>query len=622
VLSTLGALILVSWGVLAAHPPDPPSLRGSESRSARRLDGAPDVPRAEHPRPDRGRADWQTLNGTWEFDFDPEDRGLAEGWFRGTRALSRTIVVPYCPESRLSGIGDTSPHEVVWYRRRIAVPEAWRSRRLWLHFGAVDYEARVWVNGDEVGRHRGGQTPFGFDVTDHLKAGDNVVVVRAWDGWNDRTLPRGKQYWKPRSESIFYTRTTGIWQPVWMEAVDPVHVETLRITPDVDRSQVVIEARLSKPAPDARLRATVTLDGAAVAESDTRVGDRDAAVTLRLPGQRLWSPERPILYDVALEVTAGGKTVDTLKSYFGQRKVSTHAGKVYLNDAPYYLKLVLDQGYWPESILTPPTDEAMQRDIQMAKSFGLNGARKHQKVEDPRWLYWCDKLGFIVWGEMANAYEYSDVYVSRMLEEWPQAVARDYNHPSIIAWVPINESWGVPRVLTDRVQQAHLKSLYELTRSLDSTRLVVDNDGWEHTDATDLMTLHDYARTGVELAAKYQGVGEPGRPIPRNGREALVYGVAYNGTPLLMTEFGGIAFRLGAPTAANEWGYSGIEPTAEAFVTRLDGLVKAITANPAFAGYCYTQLTDVEQEINGLMTYDRKPKVEPQQYKRVFAPER
>ena len=581
------------------------------------LAASADTPRAEHPRPDRVRADWQTLNGTWEFDFDPQDRGLAEGWFRGTRALSRRILVPYCPESRLSGIADTSPHEVVWYRRRIAVPEAWRPRRVWLHFGAVDYEARVWVNGDEVGRHRGGHTPFGFDVTDHLKAGDNVVVLRAWDGWSDRTLPRGKQYWKPRSESIFYTRTTGIWQPVWMEAVDPVHVETLRITPEVDRSQVMIEVRLSKPAPDARLRATVTLDGAAVAESDTRVGDRDAALTLRLPGQRLWSPERPILYDLTLEVTAGGKTVDTLKSYFGQRKVSTHAGKVYLNDAPYYLKLVLDQGYWPESILTPPTDEAMQRDIQMSKSFGFNGARKHQKVEDPRWLYWCDKLGFIVWGEMANAYEYSDVYVSRMLEEWPQAVARDYNHPSIIAWVPINESWGVPRVLTDRVQQAHLRSLYELTRSLDSTRLVVDNDGWEHTDATDLMTLHDYARTGAELAAKYQGVGEPGRPIPRNGREALVYGVAYNGTPLLMTEFGGIAFRLGAP-AANEWGYSGIEPTAEAFLTRLEGLVKAITANPAFAGYCYTQLTDVEQEINGLMTYERRPKVEPAKLAAIF----
>jgi beta-galactosidase/beta-glucuronidase len=581
-----------------------------------------DVPRAEHPRPDRVRADWQTLNGAWEFDFDEADRGVAEGWFRGTRGLSRTIVVPYCPESRLSGIGDTSPHEVVWYRRRVAVPAAWRSRRVWLHFGAVDYEARVWVNGDEVGRHRGGHTPFGFDVTDHLKPDDNVVVVRAWDGWNDRTLPRGKQYWKPRSESIFYTRTTGIWQTVWMEAVDPVHVETLRITPDVDRSQVVIEARLSRGSPEARLRATVTLDGAPVAESDTRVGGRDAAVTLRLPGQRLWSPERPTLYDVTLEVAAGGRIVDTLKSYFGQRKVSTHAGRVYLNDAPYYLRLVLDQGYWPESILTPPTDEAIQYDIRMAKSFGLNGARKHQKVEDPRWLYWCDKLGFIAWGEMANAYEYSDVYVSRMLEEWPQAVARDYNHPSIIAWVPINESWGVPAVLTDRAQQAHLKTLYHLTRSLDATRLVVDNDGWEHTDATDLMTLHDYARTGVELAAKYQGVGEPGRPIPRNGREALVYGAAYNGTPLLMTEFGGIAFRLGVPAAANEWGYSGIEPTVEAFLTRLDGLVKAIEANPAFAGYCYTQLTDVEQEINGLMTYDRKPKADPARIKRAFAPER
>src|SRR3989475_277721 len=487
---------------------------------------AADVPRPEHPRPDRMRAEWQTLNGPWEFDFDEADRGLAEGWFRGARGLSRSILVPYCPESRLSGIGDTSPHEVVWYRRRFTVPEAWKARRRWLHFGAVDY------------------------------------------------------------------------------------------------SQVVIDARMSRPAPDLRLRATVALDGATVAQSETRVADRDANVTLRLPGQRLWSPEHPTLYDLTLEAVAGGKVLDTLQSYFGQRKVSTHAGKVYLNDAPYYLRLVLDPGHSPESVLTPPTDDAIQRDIQLAKSFGLNGARKHQKVEDPRWLYWCDKMGFLAWGEMANAYEYSDVYVSRMLEEWPQAIARDYNHPSIITWVPINESWGVPGVLTDRAQQAHLKSLYELTRSLDSTRLVVDNDGWEHTDATDLMTLHDYARTGAEIAAKYQGLGEPGHPIPRNGREALVYGAAYNGTPFLMTEFGGIAFRLGAPGAANEWGYSGIEPTAEAFLTRLEGLVKAIEANPAFAGYCYTQLTNVEQEINGLATFDRKPKVDPAQIKRVMGPGR
>jgi beta-galactosidase/beta-glucuronidase len=579
---------------------------------------AADTPRLEHPRPDRVRAEWQTLNGTWEFDFDEGDRGLAEGWFRGARPLSRTILVPYCPESRLSGIGDTSPHEVVWYRRALAVPDAWRTRRVWLHFGAVDYEARVWVNGDEVGGHRGGMTPFGFDVTDRLKPGENVVVVRAWDGWNDRTLPRGKQYWKPRSESIFYTRTTGIWQTVWMEAVDPVHVASLRITPDVDRSQVVIDARLSRSAPDLRLRATVALDGATVAQSETRVPDRDATVTLRLPGQRLWSPEHPTLYDLTLEAVAGGRTLDTLQSYFGQRKVSTHAGKVYLNDAPYYLRLVLDQGYWPESVLTPPTDEAIQRDIRLAKSFGLNGARKHQKVEDPRWLYWCDKMGFLVWGEMANAFEYGDVYVSRMLEEWPQVIARDYNHPAIVTWVPINESWGVPAVLTDRAQQAHLRSLYQITRSLDSTRLVVDNDGWEHTDATDLMTLHDYARAGAELAGKYQGLGEPGHAIPRNGREALVYGAAYNGTPFLMTEFGGIAFRLGPPGAANEWGYSGIEPTAESFLGRLEGLVRAIEANPAFAGYCYTQLTDVEQEINGLTTFDRRPKVDPARLAAAF----
>ena len=263
--------------------------------------------------------------------------------------------------------------------------------------------------------------------------------------------------------------------------------------------------------------------------------------------------------------------------------------------------MVLDQGYWPESLLTPPSEEAIQYDIKMTKAFGFNGARKHQKVEDPRWLYWADKLGLLVWGEMANAYFYTPDYVSRFVGEWQEAVARDYNHPSIIAWVPVNESWGVPGVLTIGEQQEHIKSLYRLTRSLDTTRLVIDNDGWEHTDSTDLMTIHDYASSGTELAAKYGHLGGDARAIPRNGKEALAFGYTYNGTPFVLSEFGGIAFRLGAQRTENEWGYSGIEPTQDAFLERLRGLIDAIRANPAWAGFCYTQLTDVEQEINGVM---------------------
>jgi hypothetical protein len=390
--------------------------------------------------------------------------------------------------------------------------------------------------------------------------------------------------------------------------VHPVHVADFRVTPDVDRSQVTVEGLLSRPAPDLRWRVTARFDGEVTAQTETAVANTRPTAVLNLPGQRLWSPERPNLYDLTLELLSGGQVVDRMESYFGQRKVAVQGDRVYLNNAPYYLRMVLDQGYWPESTLTPPSEEAIQLDIKLTKALGFNGARKHQKVEDPRWLYWADRMGLLVWGEMANAYEYSEEYVDRFVEEWQEAVARDYNRPSVVAWVPVNESWGVDKVLTDARQQAHLKALYHLTRSLDSTRPVVDNDGWEHVDTTDLFTLHDYARTGAELAAKYEHLKTDRSHIPRNGREALAFGYKYNGTPILMTEFGGIAYRIDKPSAQNEWGYSGIEPTREAFLARLDGLVKAIRANPVFGGFCYTQLTDVEQEINGLLTYDRRPK--------------
>ncbi|HEV8130892.1 MAG TPA: glycoside hydrolase family 2 TIM barrel-domain containing protein [Acidobacteriota bacterium] len=575
-------------------------------------------PRAEHPRPDLMRADWQTLNGPWEFEFDDTDRGLAERWYAGSRRLSRTIQVPYCFQSKLSGIADPSFHDVVWYRRTFQVPPHWQGRHLLLHFGAVDYAATVWINGEQAASHRGGHVPFSCDISDRLKAGDNIIMLRAWDPSTDLTIPRGKQYWQPKSQGIFYTRTSGIWQPVWLEAVDAVHVKQLRITPDVDQSQVSVEVFLSRIVPDLKLRVTARLRDVVQAQSEVVCLNDRPATTLNLVNQQVWSPERPTLYDLTIELMAADKVLDKVDSYFGQRKVSVHAGKVYLNNAPYYLRLVLDQGYWPESTLTPPTDEAIQSDIKMAKAFGLNGARKHQKVEDPRWLYWCDKLGFLVWGEMANAHAFSAEYVSRFTDEWQQVIARDYNHPSIIVWVPINESWGVPRVLTSRAQQDHLKMMYHLIRSLDTTRPVVDNDGWEHTDATDLFTLHDYARTGEDLAVKYRGIESDRSHIPRNGREALAFGYQYNGTPILMTEFGGIAYRMGVSGRDNEWGYSGIEPTKEAMLQRLEGLVKALRANNVFAGYCYTQLTDVEQEINGLMTYDRKPKADPAEFAKIF----
>lgn len=587
------------------------------------------VPRPEYPRPDLVRADWQTLNGTWQFEFDDADRGMPEGWYKAdsNKRFTRMITVPFAFQSKLSGIGDTSFHDVVWYRRTTQIPANYRSgnRRVMLNFGAVDYEAIVWVNGERAGDHRGGHVGFSLDVTDYLKAGDNTICVRVSDSSEDVTIPRGKQYWRPKSEAIFYTRTTGIWQPVWFETVAQVHVKRLRITSDIDNSQVSIEAILNKPSRDARLRMTVRLDGAVRAQTEivaagdiTSSGSNPIGI-VKLFDQQLWSPERPTLYDLDVELMdRSGQVMDKVTSYFGQRKVSVQDGAIHLNNAPYYLKMVLDQGYWHESTLTPPTDDAMQYDIKMTKAFGFNGARKHQKIEDPRWLYHCDKLGLIVWGEAANAFGYSNEYVARFTDEWQQAIERDYNHPSIIAWTPINESWGVPDILTNREQQAHVKSLYHLTRALDRTRLVSDNDGWEHTDQTDIFGIHDYAGTGEAFAAKYKILETDRALIPRNGREVLAQGYKYNGSPIVLTEFGGIAFRTGAPRLANEFGYGNTEPTKEAFLRRLDGLVRAVRSNKAIVGYCYTQLTDVEQEINGLMTYDRKPKATTQEFAKIF----
>lgn len=588
------------------------------------------VPRAEHPRPDLMRADWLTLNGPWQFEFDDQDRGLAERWHAGTKPFSKTIQVPYAFQAKLSGIGDTAFHDVVWYQRAIDVPAAWTGRRVRLHFGAVDYEAMVWVNGLFAGQHRGGQSPFALDITDLLTPANNRVIVRAWDPSTDRALPRGKQYWEPQSRSIWYTRTSGIWQPVWLEAAGQTHVERLRITSDIDRSQVTIEAVLNRAA-KVKMKVGVTQrgSGTAGASASSRStyademivsGDGSRVVaTMTLREQRLWSPEQPNLYDLAIELQdEKGQPVDRLQSYFGQRKIHSQGDRVYLNNSPYYLRLVLDQGYWPESLLTPPTEAAMQYDIRMTKAFGFNGARKHQKVEDPRWLYLADTMGLLVWGEMANAQMFTDEYVSRFTSEWQEVVARDYNHPSIVAWVPINESWGVPRILTDVAQQAHVKALYHLTRSLDQTRPVIDNDGWEHTDTTDLFTLHDYAKTGADMAAIYERLKTDRSQIPRNGKEALVHGAEYNGTPILMTEFGGVAYKAAKSEDDKAWGYAGIEPTVDALLQRMDGLVKALRANPVFGGFCYTQLTDVEQEINGLMTYDRKPKADPAAIGKIF----
>ena len=576
------------------------------------------APRPEYPRPQFRRDRWTNLNGEWSFAFDDNDVGLAEGWQNtGGSSFDRKITVPFCYQSELSGIGETASHDVVWYARAFEAPSD-GDERLLLHFGAVDYRATVWVNGVHVASHEGGHTPFSADVTHALDGPENAIVVRAEDPSRDITIPRGKQYWKEESEGIFYTRTTGIWQTVWLEPVNRSRIDFLRLTPDVDAACADAKISLAGVEPGMSLRIAVERDGTPVLEETVRLQsglvDRrlslvqraDASDTSRIDsrmGLYLWSPEEPNLYDLCLELLAAdGEVLDVVDSYFGMRKIEARDGEVYLNGQPYYQRLVLDQGYFPGGLLTAPTDDDLRRDIELTKEMGFNGARKHQKVEDPRWLYWADILGFLVWGEMANAYGYSTDYVRRITAEWQEAVQRDYNHPCIVAWVPMNESWGVPNLESEPAQREHLLALYHLTRSLDGTRPVVSNDGWEHA-LTDLCAIHDY-RGAAALAATYATPESSVAAAPAN-RRIYVPGYGYRDEPILVTEFGGIAF-----AGEDEgWGYSTVAD-AEEFLEKYGAVVDALLACGPVRGFCYTQLTDVEQEVNGLLTYGREPKVD------------
>jgi beta-galactosidase/beta-glucuronidase len=589
------------------------------SVTRKRVPRGAEVPRSEYPRPqfvrqsvsDAGAetTEWLNLNGYWEFRFDDANVGMEQRWYTETGRFPLRILVPFSFESRMSGIGDRSFHPCVWYRREFEVPERWAGRRVLLHLDAVDYRATVWVNGAVVAMHEGGHTPFSCDITGALAGAANTVTVRAEDPPADRYIPRGKQYWEEKPVSIFYARTTGIWQTVWLEPVPRSYLERVRITPETDGS-VAFEARVAEPEPFQHVEVSIRRDGQVISSGMSVADGPRANIAASVSNPELWSPDRPVLYDVRFELHGKHGLADRVDAYFGFRSIATQDGKVLLNGDPLYLKTVLDQGYWPESNLTPPSDEAIQADIRATKEMGFNGVRKHQKVEDPRYLYQADRLGLLVCGEMANAYLFNEESVARMTREWVEVVNRDYNHPCIVIWVPVNESWGVPNLSNAR-QQAHLRALYYLTKSLDATRLVIDNDGWEHTEATDLFAIHDYVQSGEEFLRRYREIGTNGVPLPVIGKMYLAPGNRYNGSPIFLSEFGGVGFVLPedrAKVPENSWGYSGFAPTAEFALERMKELYEGIARVPRIAGVCYTQLYDVEQEVNGLLTYDRRPK--------------
>ena len=565
-----------------------------------------DERRTSYPRPQFVREAWVSLDGTWQFAFSNAKRASEVRW-------NREITVPYPPESALSGIADEGFHPVVWYRRSFEVPPDWRGKRVLLHFGAVDYAARVWVNGHLVASHEGGHTPFSADITEALREGEQVVVVRAEDDPKDLHKPRGKQDWLLEPHSIWYPRTTGIWQSVWLEPVPERCIEKVRFTPDLARFAIRTEVSLTGGVEGLRLDVTFRLGEEVLIEDSWRLQASRVARELVLPDPGiddarrtyLWSPEHPALIDVELTLREGDEVLERVRSYTALRSLQASHGRFYLNGRPYFLRLVLDQGYWQDGLMTAPSPEALRRDIELTKAMGFNGVRKHQKLEDPRYLYWADRLGLLVWEELPSAYSFSPEAVERLTREWLEAIDRDYNHPCIVAWVPFNESWGVPDLPEVAPQRHAVAALYHLAKALDPTRPVVGNDGWEHV-AADMLTIHDYTSDAEVLRARYESaeaVRETTRAFRPGGRDILLADMRFEDQPVVLSEFGGIRFSH----EAKGWGYSQVQ-SPEALLACYRNLISAASGD-GLAGFCYTQLTDTFQEQNGLLSMDRRPKV-------------
>jgi beta-galactosidase/beta-glucuronidase len=568
----------------------------------------------EYPRPQLVRDHWMSLNGPWQFMYDDERRcempDCVDGW-------THQINVPFAPETASSGVGDPGFHRVCWYQREFTItPSAGRTI---LHFGAVDYRARVWVNGRLVAEHEGGHTPFCADITVSMNAdGAQVVTVYVEDDPADLAKPRGKQDWLLEPHSIWYPRTTGIWQSVWLEQVASTHIQRLRWTPIFETYEIGCEIfATGEIDEDLFVEVKIWHGEELLADDHYKLLGHEAnrKIALSDPGiddsrnELLWSPERPTLLEAEVTLYHGTVVLDTVTSYTAMRAVAINRDRFMLNGRAYPLRLVLDQGYWPDTLMTAPSDEALKRDVELAKEMGFNGVRKHQKVEDPRYLYWADKLGLLVWEEMPSAYRFSSKAITRMVREWTEAIERDYSHPCIIVWVAFNESWGVPNLTLTQAHRNAVEALYHLTRTLDSTRPVIGNDGWE-ASATDILGIHDYDCDAERLRARY-AVTDPVRTLfdqrRPGGRILTLDGFPHRGQPIVLTEFGGIAFDPAANTAGT-WGYSRAH-TAESFLELYRSLLEVVNTTFMFSGFCYTQFADTFQEANGLLHADRTPKI-------------
>ena len=567
-----------------------------------------------HPRPQLQRSHWQSLNGTWKFAYDDQGQCCQPS---DLKEFNHHIQVPFAPESIQSGIGDTKFHANCWYEREFATPSG--EGRLLLHFGAVDYHARVWVNDQFVGEHEGGHTPFTIDITAVLNdSGMTKVTVWAQDDPQDLAKPRGKQDWQLEPHSIWYPRTSGIWQTVWVERVAKTYIESIRWTPHFERWEIGFEAFIAGNCHDIQLKVQLSVGDTVLVKDIYEVfnGEIHRCIALSDPGiddyrnELLWSPEKPTLIQASIQLWQNSQLLDEVKSYTAMRTVGIQRDRFMLNGRPYYLRLVLDQGYWQDTLMTAPNDQALRRDVELAKAMGFNGVRKHQKIEDPRFLYWADVLGLLVWEEMPSAYRFTPKAVERMTKEWSEVIKRDVSHPCIVAWVPFNESWGVPNLVETPAHRNYVLAMYHLTKTLDPTRPVIGNDGWESTD-TDILALHDYESNPDKLRHRYGPEVKLGDLFDRRrpgGRILTLDNYPHQGQPVMLTEFGGIAYAPeDKPNTDKIWGYERSWNISELQI-KYTNLLATVNDIEIFSGFCYTQFTDTFQEANGLLYADRTPK--------------
>ena len=586
---------------------------GEESRAPIN-DATSPVPDMAYPRPQLQRSNWMSLNGLWKFTFDDAGHFVLPS---DISSWTHTIEVPFAPECVRSGIGDTGFHPNCWYEREFDFTKG--QGRVLLHFGAVDYYARVWVNDQFVGDHEGGHTPFSIDITPVWNEnGTQKVAVWVQDDPCDLAKPRGKQDWQLEPHSIWYPRTTGIWQTVWVEHVPTTYIDRIGWAPQFERWEIGFRAFIAgEHLNGLQLKVKLILGNQLLVNDSYEVfnGEAHRQIAFSDPGiddyrnELLWSPEKPTLIQAEIQLWDKDQLLDEVKSYTAMRTVGIQRDRFMLNGRPYYLRLVLDQGYWPDTLMTAPSDEALRRDVELAKSMGFNGVRKHQKIEDPRFLYWADVLGLMVWEEMPSAYRFTPKAVKRILHEWTEVINRDISHPCIVVWVPFNESWGVPNLTETAAHRDYVQALYYLTKTLDPTRPVIGNDGWESI-TTDIIAIHDYDTQPQRLVKRYGAEVKLSDLFDRKrpgGRVLTLDGYPHQGQPVMLTEFGGIGYAIGEPEADKAWGYERSSNISE-LEMKYAALLETVNRIEIFSGFCYTQFTDTFQEANGLLYADRTPK--------------